>query len=495
MLIIPITGKISRNNPPVVTIGIILLCCFVYFVIQANDARRYEEAQEFYFDSGLVKIEVTAYLTYLSATKQDKRAEGLAKQEKLGEKVLFVYFRRMSRDAEFGRRLLNGEIITARQQTYPEWKKLRKEYDGMLSRVVFLVYGFKPASPSYVSAVTYMFLHGSVGHLLGNMVFLWLVGCALELGYGRLLYAAMYLFTGILSVSLYYLVYFTSAMPLVGASGAISGLMGAYTLLYGRRKIKVFYSLGFYFNYTRVPALVLLPLWIGNECYQLFFGGPSQVAYVAHLGGLASGALFGLMSRKFLRKVVDQEALPESPGEERALLLDQALQKMAKLDMGGARVLLEQVLEKEPGNTKALTQLFHIDKLDPPSEQFHATTSRLLLRLCSDRAEHAFVHPLFHEYCRIAPRLRLSQQLLCRIGSILAGQGHPEDGERILALLVRKDPKAAGIPTGILNLARAYLNMGKPDRGRRCLQIICQKYPESGESQIARKLLDGSARA
>jgi TolA-binding protein len=105
------------------------------------------------------------------------------------------------------------------------------------------------------------------------------------------------------------------------------------------------------------------------------------------------------------------------------------------------------------------------------------------------------VHPLFQEYCRIAPRLRLNQQLLCRIGSILAAQGHPEDGERILALLLRKDPKSAGIPTGILNLARAYLNMGKPDRGRKCLQIICQKYPESGESQIARKLLDGSAHA
>ena len=495
MLIIPLTGNISKKNPPVVTIGVIVVCCFVYFVIQSTDRTRSEEAEKFYLNSGLAKIEVSAYLTYLAATKQDKGAEALANKEKLSREVLLAYCQRLFMDSQFLHRLLHDEIITPGRAGYPEWKKLRREYDGMLSRVVAVAYGFKPASPSYVSAVTHMFLHGSFLHLLGNMIFLWLVGCALELGYGRLLYTAMYLLTGLLAVGLFSLVYATSIMPLIGASGAIAGLMGAYTLLYGLRKIKIFYSVGFYFNYTQVPALILLPLWIANECFQLRFSGPSQVAYVAHLGGLVSGALLGFMSRKCLGKVADQEALPDRDGQETASLLDQALQKMGKLDMDGARTLLEQVLDKDPGNTKALTQLFHIDKLNPEFERFHLTASRLLLRLCNDRTVHASVHPVFQEYCRVAPRLMVEQQLLCRIGSILAAQGHPEDGERVLALLFRKDPKSAGIPTGILNLARAYLNMGKWEKGRKCLQIICQKYPESGESQIARKILDGLAHA
>jgi membrane associated rhomboid family serine protease len=493
MLIIPLTGRISKKNPPVVTIGIILLCCFVFFVIQANDTRRYEEAQEFYLDSGLAKIEVSAYLTYLGTTKKDKRAEAFAKQGALRDQVLLAYCQRMFRDAEFLRKLLNDEIITADQQAYPEWKQLRREFHDMLSRVVAVGYGFTPASPSYVSAVTHMFLHGSFGHLLGNMIFLWLVGCALELGYGRLLYSAMYLLTGLLAVGLYYLVYAKSTAPLIGASGAIAGLMGAYTLLYGLRKIKIFYTLGFYFNYTTVPALVLLPLWIGKECFQLAFSSSSHVAYMAHVGGLASGALLGFVSRKFLGKAAEQKAFPESAGEETASLLDQALQKRGKLDMDGARALLKQVLDKDPGNTKALTQLFHIDKLDPESERFHVTASRLLLCLCADRAEHGSVHPMFQEYSSLAPRLRLGKELLCRIGSILAAQGRPEEGEKVIAALIRKEPRSAGIPTGILNLARAYLNMGKSERGRKCLQVICQRYPESGESQIARKLLDGLA--
>jgi membrane associated rhomboid family serine protease len=491
MLIIPLTGTLSKKNPPIVTIGIIAVCSFVFFVIQSSDMRRYEQAQEFYFDSGLYKVELSAYFTYLSTTRQDRRAEALAKKQNWSRQAVVVWCQRMMQDAEFQAKLVNDEIIRGDQPGFAEWKGLRSQYDDILSRVVAVRYGFRPAMPTYFTPLTYMFLHGSFGHLLGNMIFLWLVGCALELGYGRVLYTGLYLLTGVLSVGLYYLVYMTSMAPLIGASGAIAGLMGAYTLLYGRRKIKVFYSLGFYFNYTRVPALVLLPLWIGNECFQLFFGGASHVAYVAHLGGLASGAMLGFVSKKCLGAAVEQKTAPQDFREETVSLLDEALGKMGKLDMEGARLLLERVLEKSPGNARALTHLFHIDKLRPESERFHVTASRLFLRLTNDKAEHGSVSTIFQEYVRLAPRLRLNQQLLFRISSVLAAHGHPEDAERIMAVLLRSDPKSAGIPTGILNLARAYLHTGRSDKGRKCLQVICQKYPESSESHIARKLLQG----
>jgi membrane associated rhomboid family serine protease len=491
MLIIPLTGSLSKKNPPILTIGIIAVCCFVFFVIQSGDTRKYEQAQEFYFDSGLYKIELSAYFTYVRTTRQDKSAEVLARKQNWGEQAIVVWYQRMMQDAEFQTKLLNEEIIRSDQPGFPEWKQLRTQYDQILSRVIAVRYGFRPAFPTYFSPFTYMFLHGGFGHLLGNMIFLWLVGCALELGYGRVPYAGLYLLTGVLAVGLYCLVYTTNTAPLIGASGAIAGLMGAYTILYGRRKIKVFYSLGFYFNYTRVPALILLPLWIGNECFQLFFGGASHVAYVAHLGGLASGALLGFVVKRCLGAAMEPEAVLQDSREEQVSLLDEALEKLGKLDMDGARVLLERVLEKDPGNTKALTHLFHIDKLQPESERFHATASRLFLRLINDKAEHGSVYAIFQEYVRLAPRLRLDQQLLFRISSVFAAQGHPEDGERIMAVLLRSHPGAAGIPTGILNLARAYLHLGKSEKGRKCLQVICRKYPESSECHIARKLLQG----
>jgi hypothetical protein len=188
---------------------------------------------------------------------------------------------------------------------------------------------------------------------------------------------------------------------------------------------------------------------------------------------------------------VEQKTASQDSREETVSLLSEALEKMGKLDVDGATVLLEQVLEKDPGNSKALTHLFHIHKLSPESERFHATASRLFLRLTTDKTEHGALYPIFQEYVRLAPGLKLDQQLLLRISSNLSAQGHPEEGERILAVILRGHPKSAGIPPGILNLARAYLHMGKPDKGRKCLQVICQKYPESTESQIARKLLQG----
>jgi len=495
MLIIPLTGTLSKKNPPIVTIGIIALCCFVFFVIQSGDTRKYEQAQEFYFDSGLYKVELSAYFTYLSTTRQDKSAEVLAKRQNWSRQAIVAWYQRMMQDVEFQTKLLNGEIIRGDQPGFPEWRQLRSQYDEILSRVVTVRYGFRPPFPTYFTPLTYMFLHGSFSHLLGNMIFLWLVGCALELGYGRASYVGLYLVTGVLAVGLYYLIYTTNTAPLIGASGAIAGLMGAYTVLYGRRKIRVFYSLGFYFNYTRVPALVLLPLWIGNECFQLFFGESSHVAYVAHLGGLASGALLGLVVKKCMGGAMEREGVLEDSREEQVSLLDEALEKLGKLDMDGARVLLERVLEKDPGSLKALTHLFHIDKLHPESERFHATASRLFLRLINDKAEHGSVYAIFQEYVGVAPRLKLDQQLLFRISSILAAQGHPEDGERIMAVLLRSNPRSAGIPTGILNLARAYLHLGKSDRGRKCLQVICRKYPESSECHIARKLLQGQTQS
>ena len=141
-----------------------------------------------------------------------------------------------------------------------------------------------------------MFMHANFFHLLGNMIFLWLIGCSLEMAGKRAPYLSIYLLTGIFAALFFGMVYRHSTIPLVGASGAISGIIGAYTVLFGLRKVKIFLSLGFYFNYIKVRAISLLPIWIGNELYQLKWGGDSNVAYVAHVGGLLSGRRWPLRS-------------------------------------------------------------------------------------------------------------------------------------------------------------------------------------------------------
>ena len=203
---------------------------------------------------------------------------------------------------------MQGRIISLQDPEYENWTMLRRTYEEKRDKSVAFAYGLRPAQPRTTTFFSYMFLHGGLGHLVGNMIFLWILGCMLEMGSGRVLFVAIYLLSGLASAGLFVLIYPTSTIPLVGASGAIAGLMGAYTVLYGTKKVSIFYSLGFFFNTATVPAIILLPVWLANECYQLFFSGASHVAYVAHIGGLAGGE-----DKALFWRVVDQccRALPD----------------------------------------------------------------------------------------------------------------------------------------------------------------------------------------
>ena len=117
MLIIPLTGKISLRNPPAVTIGIILINCFVFFILQAGDGARYHQAIEFYFDSGLAEIEVSHYLEYLKETGRDEGIS-ISQEQKASENDVFIRsWQKMQADKPFIKKLFNDEIITPEDQT------------------------------------------------------------------------------------------------------------------------------------------------------------------------------------------------------------------------------------------------------------------------------------------------------------------------------------------------------------------------------------------
>jgi membrane associated rhomboid family serine protease len=491
MLIIPLSGKISKKNLPFITIAIIVINALVYFIIQGGDAKKHQEAFEYYFKSGLARIEVTRYIAYAKLKEGDKDSVGAKESNDVDEKTIAEYLPRMMKDDDFTRALRHDEIITPQDEEYAEWKKLRAKHEELLSQAVSWRYGFVPEHPRILNIFTSMFLHGSFMHLLGNMIFLWLSGCILELGCGRIFYLALYLLSGICADGLFSVAYMKSSVPLIGASGAIAGLMGALTVLYGKRKIKIFYSLGFYFNYTKVSAIILLPLWIGNEVFQLFFGGVSNVAYVAHIGGLVGGALLGYGNRRFLG-CVDEKAFEEDPKEKIPGLLENAYQLTSKLDTHKARPLVEEILEIEPHNQKALLLLFNIDKIDPQHERLHKTATMLVTLLTRTSEDHHLLCDIFKQYCQIAKPPRFTPSLLFSIAFAFCDSGYLQETEQIMASLFRNQPNHPKLPAALLKLARAYLKKGLSDKGKKFLQIISEEYPEANESKIAKDLLDSS---
>lgn len=486
MLIIPLTGKISWRNPPIVTIAVILINCLVWFVLQAGDTNKQYEVSKLYFESGLADIEISHYIAYREGRLQES-VESLPDKQ-LEEEVLIRSYLEMQRDSKFLAKLRNDEIIIPSDAVYAHWKDLRAEYEAERSELTSLRYGFIPAHQSLVTSFTYMFMHGSTGHLLGNMVFLWIVGCMLEMGLGRIRYGALYIIGGLFAVWVYWLIYMSSAVPLVGASGAIAGLMGAFAVLFGKKKIKIFYSLGFYFNYIKIPAIVLLPIWLGNEFYQLFGGGTSHVAYVAHIGGLIGGALFGFICLKFSLGF-NKDVIEDTPVDEISPLVEKALKHIAELDMETGRQLLEKVLDREPENTDVLTHLFNVYKLDPADEKFHKTAQKLIFELARSYNTYEKANDIYQEYIRHTSRPRLSPQLYIQLSMMFAATGHLENAVQILTMLLKKVPDSPGVPTALLKLAGAYRQNGMALKGKRCMQLICNKYPESTEAQLARKSL------
>ncbi len=155
--------------------------------------------------------------------------------------------------------------------------------------------------PRYLSPFTSMFLHGGWLHLLGNMLYLWIYGDNVEDCMGHVRYVMFYFLCGIAAIFAQALSDPHSAYPIIGASGAISGVLGAYLLLFPRAKVLTLILLPFFFTTVRLPAMLPLLLWFAVQLVSdlAVHGGGAGVAYGAHIGGFLAGmALVPFLKRR-----------------------------------------------------------------------------------------------------------------------------------------------------------------------------------------------------
>ncbi|EPA06803.1 rhomboid family intramembrane serine protease [Candidatus Nitrosarchaeum limnium] len=159
-----------------------------------------------------------------------------------------------------------------------------------------------PSEP-YFSLLSSTFLHGGLMHLGGNMLFLWIFGDNIELKFGKIKYLGIYLFWGISAGLIHILGDTSSAIPAVGASGAISGVLGAYLVIFPKAKIQTVMIMGFFMRMMHIQAKWFLPFWlIFQNLLPFFIGGfgiaGDGVAYLAHIGGFIVGLGTGYLYRK-----------------------------------------------------------------------------------------------------------------------------------------------------------------------------------------------------
>lgn len=145
--------------------------------------------------------------------------------------------------------------------------------------------------PSWTTVFTSMFMHGGWMHLIGNMLYLWIFGNNVEDSMGHARFIIFYILCGIAAFLAQSLPETQSAIPMVGASGAISGVLGAYLLLYPHARVLVAIPIGFIIHTTRLPAGWVLAFWFVLQIVSSLLAGDQQggVAFGAHIGGFIAG--------------------------------------------------------------------------------------------------------------------------------------------------------------------------------------------------------------
>ena len=153
---------------------------------------------------------------------------------------------------------------------------------------------------SFFTLFTSMFMHGGFMHLAGNMLYLWIFGDNIEGALGHFRFILFYFLCGIAAAFTQILSAPDSAIPMIGASGAVSGVLGAYLIFYPHARIRTFVFLGIFITFLRLPAVLLLGFWILGQVISAFISNPGSpgVAWFAHLGGFFMGMLLAPLLKK-----------------------------------------------------------------------------------------------------------------------------------------------------------------------------------------------------
>lgn len=491
MLLIPLDKPVDWKSPPLVTVFLIVLNALIFLVAQAHDEKRMAEATKYYAQSNLPRIEVPLYLRYLENHGQQPQASELARNlerdAKLAPQLLFA----MDIDAPFMRQLRQGGLFPPDFTERALWQAERAHLDGLLDHVVWYAYGLKPAYPAFMTMFSHMFLHADFGHLFGNMLILGLIGYVVETALGSRRYLAFYLLAGLASGGLDVLIHPDSGITDIGASGAIAGVMGMYAVLFGLRKIRFFYWLVFYFDYIRAPAIIMLPVWLANEFYQMFLAGPSRVNNLAHVGGLCAGAVIAMVVKR-TQGSVDVSYLDEAEKEAAfQRRYEEGIKRVATLDMTQAARIFSELHAEKPDDRGLLVQRYNIAKLSPASDLFHALSQQILNLTDKDAECIKLQNATYKEYFRIAqPGIRWTPNTLLSLARRFASAGFLDDAEKLINVL-GKSPCASLAPA-LLALGTAYARDKQTEKSRQYLSLLIDRHPQSSEAELANHILNNA---
>ena len=471
MLIIPFDRRIDWSHPPVVTLLLILINFILYFGWQSNDDQRLVEALAYYQKSGLAELERTAY-------EQRLKTEGKAlppvfrTNGKDGKETPPVW---ALSDNDFMRAAKRGRLMAPAAPGYEEWRAKRAEFERLLSRVVLWEHGLKTDVFNPPELLSHMFLHAGFMHLFGNMFFLLAVGFLVERTFGSGAYLAAYLLAGMGGAAFDFIFTPDRLIAGSGASGAVSGLMGMYAVLFWTRPIRFFYFLFVIFGFAQLPAIILLPLWVGEQLYQLFAYPHSNINYLAHVGGLVTGAAIALGVRNYLPSFSLGFADREDDSADFERRLAEATDLCKALEYRKARPILALLHARNPEDERVLRHLHQCSRMEPDKEEYHRLSRKILSLRQYDESTNQWVLASYREYLqRAKPNPRLDRPLMTQLAQRFIKTGHLKEAEPLIAHFLKKGDASEETLRLAALLGERLVQRGEGERGGKYLALVAR---------------------
>lgn len=363
---------------------------------------------------------------------------------------------------------------------------------ALARKIPIIRFGYRPVDGISFRMVSAAFVHGGWAHLIGNLLFLWLVAGNLEDRWGRSVFLGVFLLGAVASSGAYGWVHRGETTLLVGASGAIAAAMGAFLVCFARANIRYAYLVvGFGFGFRagtfEVPAFVAFPVWLLGQLLFAWFessGYSGGVAYSAHVGGFAFGVAAalalrhsGVEARYLLPMTAKGVEWHEDPDFVRACELGQAREALP---------LLEQVLARNPRHAGAHRMRVDIGVATGDDALIGAELSTGLAQLTADRRPLEIVEL----YRKLEQRpVPVSERGLLQIVDAAVEIGDSRLGIHAIGRLLTTYPASSFAGAALWRGAQIQEKEGRPDLVRRTLERMIHDHPHDPYVVDARKKL------
>lgn len=358
-----------------------------------------------------------------------------------------------------------------RQRAQKDFDVLVDDYFLALDTLPWRRYGFVPSEPGWATLLTSMFMHAGWLHLLGNMLFLYVSGPYVEDVYGRVVFALGYLSSGVVATLGYRAASPLSSIPLVGASGAIAGVMGIVLVRLAMARIRFLFLPIVFLPNLRVqlslPALVVLPLWLFQ---QLIYAartpaGSGGVAWWAHIAGFAFGVVFAgvVMALR-----VEERWLGRSKNaDEGQRALDDAIAARERGDFEKAHAALDRARGADPDGAAGWRESYELALAEDDTAAGVRALTRLL-ELLPSRGGAAAAMELVDDG-RWAELRDVPVRLRFAVGSFLERQGQAQRALELYDEVIRLAPRDVLALRAMLRKGELQGKQGDVEAARRTL--------------------------